>query len=73
MPGRIARTYYVVPAGRDGWKVRVEGSIVGSLPYGTREEAVEQAERLVQRAGGGRVVFLDDERWVQVEPDRRPS
>ena len=73
MQGRIAKTYYVVPAGRDGWKIRAEGSIVGSLPYGTREEAVEQAQRLVQRAGAGRVVFLDHERWIEVEPDRRAS
>jgi hypothetical protein len=60
-------TYHILPD-RDGWGwiVAAEGYVPRSLPYGTKEEALEVAEQLVRRYPGSTIVV--DERPPQLTP-----
>ncbi|WP_437493883.1 DUF2188 domain-containing protein [Sorangium sp. So ce1014] len=59
--------YHVLPDpdGR-GWIVAVEGYVAHSLPYGTKEEAIEVAEGLVRRYPGSTIVV--DEQPPRLTP-----
>jgi hypothetical protein len=48
--------YHVVPDEAHGWKVRLEGSDVGSQAFDSQAEAIDKARQLAQMAKGGRVV-----------------
>ena len=54
-------TYHVVHGPDDlGWVVRADGFVARSLPYDTRDRAIEQADLLVQRHPGSRVIVEDE-------------
>ncbi|WP_437603900.1 DUF2188 domain-containing protein [Sorangium sp. So ce590] len=66
-------SYHVLPD-RDGWGwiVAAEGYEARSLPYGTKEEAIEVTEGLVRRYPGSTLV-VDEQppRLTPIELDHR--
>jgi hypothetical protein len=65
----MAKTFsYKVMPGPDGygWLVTAEGYVARSLPYDTRDEAVEITEELVRRHPGSTIVV--DERAPELAP-----
>lgn len=66
-------TYHVMPDPDGwGWVVAAEGYVTRSLPYGTKEEAIEVAEALIRRHPGS-MLLIDHQppRLTPIEIEHR--
>ena len=61
--------YHVVPDDRNGWKVRLEGSDVGSQGYRDKLEAVDRARRLARMSDAGRLVVHRADGSIELDED----